>query len=129
MSIQVWRSVYVLCSVLTFFVVIFCAIGSNTMARPLLVLLTGLGLGSDMDSLATRCSVLGDTGRNFCKMREREGMVAYSLKDDRWEASRYAHVHATKRGSVCPSDQHEIQVTRLDLLRPAISRMTPFSVS
>lgn len=82
MSVQVWRSLYVLCSVLIFFVVIFCAIGSNTMARPLLVLLTGLGLASDMDSLDTRFSVLGGTGRNFCKLREREGMVAYSLKDD-----------------------------------------------
>ena len=82
-----------------------------------------------MDSLDTRCSVLRGTGRNFCKMREREGMVAYSLKDDRWKAISYAHVHATKRGSVCPSDQHENQVPQLDLLRPLISRMTPYFVS
>ena len=81
------------------------------MARPLLVLLTGLGLASDMDPLDTRCSVLGGAGRNFCKMREREGMVAYSLKDNRWKTISYAHVHATKRGSVCPSDHHENQVT------------------
>ena len=99
------------------------------MARPLLVLLTGLGLASDMDSLDTRCSVLAGTGRNFCRLREREGMVAYSSKDDGWEALRYAHVHATRRGSVCPSDQHENQVRQLDLLRPFISRMTPYFVS
>ena len=83
MSVQVWQSLYVLCSVLIFFVVILCATGSNTMALPLLVLLTGLRLASDMDSLDTRCSVLGGTGRNFCKLRESEGMVAYSLKDDK----------------------------------------------
>ena len=99
------------------------------MARPLLVLLTGLGLGSDMDSLDTRCSVLGGAGRNFCKMRERECMVTYSLKDNRWKAIRYNHVHATKRGSVCPSDQHENYLTQLDLLRRVISRMTPYFVS
>ena len=96
------------------------------MARPLLVLLTGLGLASDMDSLDTRCSVLGGAGRNFCRMREREGMLAYSLKDNRWKAIRYAHVLATKRGSVCPSDQHENHVTKLDLLRPIISGMIPY---
>ena len=99
------------------------------MARPLLVLLTGLGLASDMDSLDTRCSVLRGTGRNFCKMREREGMVAYSLKDDVWKAIGYANVHATKRGSVCPSDQHEDQVPQLDLLRPLILRTKPCFVS
>lgn len=43
--------VHVLSSVLTFAVVILCATGSNTMALPLLVLLTGFGSGPGVESL------------------------------------------------------------------------------